>query len=59
MATVRPATQDDYDAVMALDPDRSINDGLDYLPALYREFIQDNNFISIVAEIQGTVVCDI
>ena len=40
---MRDATLDDYDQVLALDPHHTIYDGNDYLPAVYRSWLNDPN----------------
>ena len=51
---VRDADLKDYDAVMALN--RNVYDGSDYLPVMYRSFLQDKRFHGFVAETDAGVV---
>ena len=50
----RPATPEDYDAVM--DINRNIYNGMDYLPALYMSYVRDPNYRITLAEVDGEVV---
>ena len=51
---VRPATSDDYDAIVRISKD--IYEGYDYLPDIYFACIEDPNRCAQVAEWRGEIV---
>ena len=53
---VRKATLADYDDVMALDPDNTIYSGNDYIPATYKQYINDPDRQLLVGILDGKTV---
>ena len=56
VVTVRPATEDDKEGILALDPKREIYGGNDYIPGNFDEFIKDPDRTMSVACINGKIV---
>ena len=54
--TLRRAGVDDYEDV--LDINRDIYSGLDYLPAMYKTYINSHNRIMMVAILQDKIVSE-
>ena len=53
---MRVATLDDYAAVLALDPNNTIYSGNDYIPAVYKSWINDPNRVATVGVLDGKIV---
>ena len=52
----RDATADDYEAVVAMDPEHEIYNGNDYMPALYFRFLDDPDRTIRVCLVDGKIV---
>lgn len=49
----------DYEEILAMDPDHKIYDGDDYLPAVFKPYMNDPHYIISVCVIEGKIVSSI
>ena len=50
----RLATREDYEGVLAIN--KNVYEGMDYLPGLYHQYIQNPLRVMAVAELNGQIV---
>ena len=54
--TFRRATNEDYDVILALDPEHEIYEGEDYFPSQLQRYFEDPNKTVLLCEHEGRVV---